>query len=1139
MITAGDKDATDERDALLRWYTARARPLLSRRTAPKLLQKIDEQAEELGKLAAHRPTAEVAFLGSTTAGKSTSINALLQRRLLPENRIGSTTAAKVEIRYGPRERLLVTYVPAEPLREDLGRLGAEWASIDADAAERGELPTYDSIERLRSVARNALGLPPNHQLSRDDLKRDLPAEVVALLGTKVEYDAELEQRVYDHIVGRYWSIVDNAVLELPHELLGAGLCIVDLPGTGDTDQGRLEALRRYVDRADQFVLVLGQQLVTADVQALLLETDLLLKLVARRRPLIVVGTKLDGSNPPLPEELATWNLAGGLTGLRAAEAMWCAKAEQKLHELMKQLVGKLHRPREGERPEDYDGRVRDHFGRSAFIPINPRAALELNPATSGVVTDLTVKAWREKYPQDADLGIDELRQVLREVANARRHEHEAELDGLTENFRAVAQSELAQPAQSEGGLIVSDELAACAAALTRAEQGLDGVLEEAQQVGQGLVEAMAQYLEDLARKNPALPPRLVVGHLTPKHHATVKASVRAPRNGIWNTIHVPKALFEALQLQVVEHWARLQKAMGALLDRHDAVLRAYCDVVEQEVGARDARILEVCGASLASGRRVLLTHAEIVRRDFGAEAIRLGIPLSDEIERFAREALSGPCGEAALFSGQGTKDRIVEKLAQSAGQVGNATVHAVRELVDSVKKALLTAFRDRVVGASRRTLLAVGEDVTRALEAAGRGAVPQLDRAQCLAVLREMPGIRETEVPAPESVGSPSRRAGPAPFSLMIGATAAGNDVIWDPSRSGAPLNNYGLLVTGDSGTGKTQFLRALISEAAAHEVPVCVFDFKNDYSEPEFSAASRLHVHDVSRSGLPFNPLALTPDRRGEVQPIRHVHEIADILARVFGLGDRQVGHLRKAMDLAYSGCGIQTREYVAVTPHMRVPSFSDVVDLVNEHETSATSLIARLSPLFDLGLFPSAGSEAMSFEDMLAKPLVLDFHDLPNDRIKAALAEVVILRIHGHVVRGAQHRELNKLLVFDEAWRVAKSAKLQELAREGRAFGVGIAIGTQFPGDLPDTMTGNLATQLSLQNATFDHRRSVAQQLCGSGSGPTAQQIMDEITGLKKHEGFFRNGHYVPYVRVATVPHFARRQGESTFAGASDERR
>ena len=60
--------------------------------------------------------------------------------------------------------------------------------------------------------------------------------------------------------------------------------------------------------------------------------------------------------------------------------------------------------------------------------------------------------------------------------------------------------------------------------------------------------------------------------------------------------------------------------------------------------------------------------------------------------------------------------------------------------------------------------------------------------------------------------------------------------------------------------------------------------------------------------------------------------------------------------------------------------------------------------------------------------------------------MAELIVIRLHGVLVRRDHPRKLTRLLVLDEAWRVATSTHLANLAREGRAFGAGIAIGTQY---------------------------------------------------------------------------------------------
>ena len=347
--------------------------------------------------------------------------------------------------------------------------------------------------------------------------------------------------------------------------------------------------------------------------------------------------------------------------------------------------------------------------------------------------------------------------------------------------------------------------------------------------------------------------------------------------------------------------------------------------------------------------------------------------------------------------------------------------------------------------------------------------------------------------------------------------------MFWEPHRRENPLNNFGILVTGDSGSGKTQILRALIHEVARIGIPVCVFDFKNDYADPVFSSEAGLRVYDVSRGGLPFNPLALLPDEHGETQPITQVHHLAGILRRIFTLGDQQESRLKKAMSRAYEQAGIEPKARHNLASIRQAPSFGSVIAVLEEDEKNEP-LLNRLSPLFDLNLFPSTDEGKTTFEQLMSESVVLDLHSLPDDRIKAAVAEFMIVRLHGYVLRGDQPRRLRRLLVFDEAWRVKDSERLQELAREGRAFGVGIAIGTQFPGDVKENLAGNLATQVFLHNKEAEHQKVIVRALCGTTHGQAAAQLIGQIARLQKHEGFVRNQQYSPYVFVRTTPHYER---------------
>jgi hypothetical protein len=256
-------------------------------------------------------------------------------------------------------------------------------------------------------------------------------------------------------------------------------------------------------------------------------------------------------------------------------------------------------------------------------------------------------------------------------------------------------------------------------------------------------------------------------------------------------------------------------------------------------------------------------------------------------------------------------------------------------------------------------------------------------------------------------------------------------------------------------------------------------------------------------------------------VQPIEHAYEIAGILKRVFGLGAVQEGILRDTINAVYRDADIEPREWI--DPASKVwPTFDLVLDRLRDDGGSA-SMVTRLSVLHDLGLFRAGSGPQFSLENFLNKRVCLKLSDLPTDEIKSALAEVLIVQLHGYALRGEQPRRLTRLMVFDEAHRVKDSKRLESLAREGRAFGIGIVIGTQFPGDIPESMAGNLATQLFLMNNQANHRRFVAAQLLGNTSSGEARELLDHLSNLKPLEGVFSNTHHKGRL-VRVLPHYAR---------------
>ncbi|MCG3124556.1 MAG: hypothetical protein GIKADHBN_03025 [Phycisphaerales bacterium] len=459
-------------------------------------------------------------------------------------------------------------------------------------------------------------------------------------------------------------------------------------------------------------------------------------------------------------------------------------------------------------------------------------------------------------------------------------------------------------------------------------------------------------------------------------------------------------------------------------------------------------------------------------------------------------------------------------------RTGDGNAVKIAELAEGTSAVVLGSSKTKASTQSREAKVG-GDEVTVAVNGTDPDQAAGGSPGMMPSAVKEPAESIDTDTRVP----TPTRASGAARVRVLVGTTDSGREIYWDPQLPENPLNNFGVLITGDPGSGKTQMIRAMLAEACNRSLPVCVFDFKNDYTDTDdgpngpdrFASRHGLVVHDIDKSGLPFNPLALLADAKGECQPIRQVHELASILRRVFSLGDQQEARLKQAMSACYEAKGIRPGNRVVVSTIKQTPSFSDVKEHL-EHDDKNEALLNRLSPLFDLGLFPSSKSAATTFDAMMQTRVVLDLHSLPDDRIKAAMSEFIIVRLHGLILRGSQPRELRRLLVFDEAWRVKDSVRLQELAREGRAFGVGIVVGTQFPGDIPENLAGNLATQLLLANQDPDHQRVVVRTLCGTGAGSEAARLQRQVAVLQKHQGFFRNQQMAPFCLVTTLPYWRR---------------
>lgn len=370
---------------------------------------------------------------------------------------------------------------------------------------------------------------------------------------------------------------------------------------------------------------------------------------------------------------------------------------------------------------------------------------------------------------------------------------------------------------------------------------------------------------------------------------------------------------------------------------------------------------------------------------------------------------------------------------------------------------------------------------------------------------------------------------------VLLGAAAATygaqREVWFDPQNPDQALSNPHISISGETGSGKTQATKAILHEFMP-DLPALILDFKDDYSKTDYAAAEGFAVHDASYGSLPFNPMVPPIDpQSGRANPTAHMHELAGMLQRIYNLGDQQTYQLREAMKETYAINGIGTKPF-APTPDQQYLPFEAIRDVLVREK--ANTLLGRLSPVFDLGLF-SEGDAAHSLNDLLAAPTVIRLSQLPGDQVKNAVAEFFLMALYSFLIRRDHPHRLERLLVLDEAWRLVNSPFLEPLMREGRAFGLGVIIATQFPRDLPDQIAGSTATRVFFSQTKAEQVREIQRTLVGKTSGQEADHLGSLIRGLAPLECVLQNIHYKPWVRLKAIPYYVRLSDE---AGVGEER-
>lgn len=288
-----------------------------------------------------------------------------------------------------------------------------------------------------------------------------------------------------------------------------------------------------------------------------------------------------------------------------------------------------------------------------------------------------------------------------------------------------------------------------------------------------------------------------------------------------------------------------------------------------------------------------------------------------------------------------------------------------------------------------------------------------------------------------------------------------GTKVIWKPNDT-TQLFHTNTGIIGTMGTGKTQFTKALITQifrsqkdnVDGKELGILIFDYKGDYNESkqDFIDATKATIYKPYH--LPFNPLALT--KSSVFKPLLPTHTanaFKDTLSKVYNLGPKQQATLLQCIMDTYTTAGILPGD--PSTWDNEAPTFDQVYQRYanDTNIKKGDSLTAALEKLNIFQIFEDNPSKTKSLFELLKGVVVIDLSGYDPD-IQSLVVAITLdlfyaqMQASGSSKMDGQYRQLTKIILVDEADNFMSEGfpVLKKILKEGREFGIGTILSTQF---------------------------------------------------------------------------------------------
>lgn len=298
--------------------------------------------------------------------------------------------------------------------------------------------------------------------------------------------------------------------------------------------------------------------------------------------------------------------------------------------------------------------------------------------------------------------------------------------------------------------------------------------------------------------------------------------------------------------------------------------------------------------------------------------------------------------------------------------------------------------------------------------------------------------------------------ANQTPLQVLFGhESLRKRPLYWEPTNTEKFMNAHTGII-GNSGTGKTQFTKSLVTQLIRNQrnnvnsesIGLLIFDYKDDYVKDEvFLAETGAKKYQLSL--LPYNPLSLFGDM--PMLPRHIAIAFSETMGRAYNLGVKQRMKLVTLIMECYEAVGIISED--CTTWNRTAPTIEDIWQhYLSQEKVEEDSLYAALYNLAAFRIFETNTEKMMNLYDLINGVTIIQLSRYSEEIQNLVVALTLDLfyaqmQMCGKPARQGNYRQLTKIILVDEADNFMRQdfLSLRKILKEGREYGVGIILSTQ----------------------------------------------------------------------------------------------